>query len=285
MDRSRAILFFVLALVVLGVVGQVVPLYTDWLWFQEVGYTQVFLTTLSFRGSLFAAMAVAVLVFLYVNLTLATRTARSDVYWELEDQLGLPGRVVIEPLIRRFMPIVIALISFVSGLRASAHWETVLEYLNAVPFGIEDPLFGRDLGFFVFNLPAWRLVAGWATTLVVGTLLLTLAVYVLQRSLALTTRGPRLAAGARAHLLVLGALLLALAGVGFWLDRYEVVYSARGVVFGAAYTDVNATLPVLGVLAVLAGLAAASCLAQLPRPGLRIVAGGVVLLVATWVVG
>ncbi|HSE92209.1 MAG TPA: UPF0182 family protein, partial [Methylomirabilota bacterium] len=285
MDRSRAILFFVLALVVLGVVGQVVPLYTDWLWFQEVGYTQVFLTTLSFRGGLFAAMAVAVLVFLYVNLTLATRTARSDVYWELEDQLGLPGRVVIEPLIRRFMPIVIALISFVSGLRASAHWETVLEYLNAVPFGIEDPLFGRDLGFFVFNLPAWRLVAGWATTLVVGTLLLTLAVYVLQRSLALTTRGPRLAAGARAHLLVLGALLLALAGVGFWLDRYEVVYSARGVVFGATYTDVNATLPVLGVLAVLAGLAAASCLAQLPRPGLRIVAGGVVLLVATWVVG
>ncbi|MGH7390910.1 MAG: UPF0182 family protein [Candidatus Rokuibacteriota bacterium] len=285
MDRSRTILFFVLALVVLGLVGQLVPLYTDWLWFQEVGYAQVFLTTLSFRGGLFTAMAVAVLVFLYVNLAFATRTARSDVYWELEDQLGLPGRVVIEPLIRRFMPIVITLISFAAGLRASAHWETILEYLNAVPFAAVDPLFGLDLAFFVFTLPAWRLVAGWATTLVVGTLLLTLVVYVLQRSLALTTRGPRLAAGARTHLLVLGALLLALVGVGFWLDRYEVLYSPRGVVFGATYVDLHAVLPVLGALAVLAGLAAAACFAQLARPGLRIVAGGVVLLVATWVVG
>jgi len=285
MDRSRTILLLVVGLVVLGFVGQVVPLYTDWLWFQEVGYEQVFLTTLSFRGALFAAVAVAVLVFLYVNLTFAARTARSDVYWELEDQLGLPGRVVIEPLIRRFMPVVIALISFASGLRASAHWETVLEYLNAVPFRTVDPLFGQDLSFFVFALPVWRLVTGWATTLVVGTLLLTLVVYVLQRSLALTTRGPRLAAGARAHLLVLGAVLLALAGVGFWLDRYEVLYSPRGVVFGATYTDVHASLPVLGALAVLAGLCAAACLAQLARPGLRLVAGGVVLLVATWVVG
>ncbi len=285
MDRSRTILLFVLALVVLGVVGQVVPLYTDWLWFQEVGYAQVFLTSLSFRGGLFTGVAVAVLVFLYVNLTIAARTARSDVYWELEDQLGLPGRVVIEPLIRRFMPIVVALISFISGLRASANWETVLEYLNAAPFGTVDPLFGLDLGFFVFTLPTWRLVVGWGTALVVGTLLLTLIVYVLQRSLALTTRGPRLAAGARAHLLGLGALLLALAGLSFWLDRYEVVYSPRGVVFGATYTDVYATLPVLGALAVLAGLCAAACLAQLTRPGLRLVAGGVVLLVATWIIG
>jgi len=285
MGRSRTVALVVLGFVALLLVGQVVPLYTDWLWFQEVGYAGVFLATLSLRGSLFAAVAIGVLVFLYVNLTFATRTARSDVYWELEDQLGLPGRVVIEPLIRRFMPVVIAVISFASGLRASVHWETVLEYLNGVPFGIADPLFGRDLAFFVFTLPLWRLVIGWMTTLTVGTLLLTLVVYVLQRSLALTTRGPRLAAGARAHLLALGALLLALAGAGFWLDRFELVYSPRGVVFGATYTDVHASLPVLGVLALLALACAVACLVQLTRPGLRLVAGGVLLLVAAWVVG
>ncbi|MGH7312869.1 MAG: UPF0182 family protein, partial [Candidatus Rokuibacteriota bacterium] len=285
MGRSRATLLFGLLLVVFAFVGQVVPLFTDWLWFQEVGYRQVFLTMLSYRGGLFTAVALGVLIFLYVNLTFAARTARPDVLWELEDQLGLPGRVVIEPLIRRFLPVVLALIAFLSGLRASAHWETLLVYLNAVPFRTADPLFERDLAFFVFTLPLWRRLASWATTLVVGTLVLTLLIYVLQRSLVLTSRGPRLAAGARAHLLVLGALLLALVGVGFWLGRFELVYSLRGVVFGATYTDVNAALPAYGVLTVLALVAAVACLVQLARPGLRLVAVALAALVAVWVLG
>ncbi len=285
MRRTRPVLVLVAVLLALGLLGQAVPLYTDWLWFQEVGYTQVFLTTLGFRGSLFTAVAVAVLLFLYVNLTLAARTARPDVLWELEDQLGLPGRVVIEPLIRRFLPVVLALIALAAGLRAAGRWETVLGYLNAVPFGATDPLFGRDLAFFVFTLPFWRMVNGWASALVAGTIVLTLVVYVLQRSLVLTQRGPRLAAGARSHLLVLGALLLALSAVGFWLDRFELVYSPRGVVFGASYTDVHASLPVLGVLAGLGGLAAAACLAQLARPGLRLVAAALLALAGVWVIG
>src|SRR5205809_3948711 len=158
MNRGQPIGLLLLLFLALGLVAQLVPLYTDWLWFQEVGYTAVFTTTLALCGALFTGLALSVLVFLYVNLTLAARTAAPDVLWELEDQLGLPGRVVIEPLIRRFMPVVLALISFASGLRASSRWETLLAYLNAVPFGATDPLFGYDLAFFVFTLPFWRLV-------------------------------------------------------------------------------------------------------------------------------
>src|SRR5205823_4526855 len=164
------------------------------------------------------------------------------------------GRVVIEPLIRRFLPVVLLLIAIVSGLRASAHWEILLAYRNGPPFGATDPVFGFDLGFFVFVLPFWQLLHAWAMALVAGTAVLTLAVYVLQRSFVLTTRGPRLAGGARTHLLLLGAALLALKAVGFWLDRYEIVFSPRGLVLGAPYTDVPATLPMLGALAVLAAL-------------------------------
>src|SRR5438046_4115626 len=123
MQRSQAALFLVLGLVALGLVGEIVPLYTDWLWFQEVGYTGVFLTTLKLRGSLFTAVAVVVLVFLYGNLTFAARRARPDVLWELDDQLGLPGRVVIEPIIRRFLPVVLPCIAFASGWRASGRGE------------------------------------------------------------------------------------------------------------------------------------------------------------------
>src|SRR5437667_11528471 len=152
MPRRRAAFVLILALLALGLVGQLVPLYTDWLWFQEVGYAPVFLKTLSLRGSLFTAVSVGVLLFLYLNLTFAARTAPPDVLWELEDQLGLPGRVVIEPLIRRALPLFLLFVAFVSGMRASGNWETVLAYRNQVPFGTTDPLFRRHLAFFVFSL-------------------------------------------------------------------------------------------------------------------------------------
>src|SRR5262249_5818755 len=203
----------------------------------------------------------------------------------LRGRRGARCGVMVEPLIRRFMPIVLLLIALASGMRATVHWETVLGYLNATPFGIADPQFNYDLSFFVFVLPLWRLVHGWAITLVTATIVLTLAVYVLQRSLVLTSRGPRLAAGARSHLLVLGAVALVLMAIGLWLDRFELVFSPRGIVFGASYTDIYASLPVLGALAVFAILCAVACLAQIARQGLKLVAGGLIALALVWVVG
>jgi uncharacterized membrane protein (UPF0182 family) len=193
--------------------------------------------------------------------------------------------VVIEPIIRRFLPVAVTLISFGSGLRASAHWETVLTYLNAEPFGAVDPLFGRDLSFFVFTVPFWRLLYGWAFTLVGATMLLTFVLYVLQRSLVLTTRGPRLAAGARSHLLMLAAALLVLRAAGFWLDRFDLVYSPRGIVFGATYTDTHASLPALAVLTVLALLCAALCVLQIGRSRARPVLISLAVLLVAWVAG
>ena len=278
-------LWLLFAFILLGVVGQVVPLYTDWLWFGEVGYAQVFVAVLSFRGYLASGVAIVVLIFLYANLTFAARSAPPDVLWELEDRLGLPGRVVIEPLVRRLLPVVLLVIAFFSGIRASASWDTVALFLNQVPFRIADPLFGRDLGFYVFALPFWQLLYGWAFTLVVATLVLTLVLYVAQRSFVLTNRGPRLAQGARTHLLLLGAVLLGVKAVGFYLERFDLLYSPRGVVFGASYTDIYASLPVLGVLTVLSVLCAVASLVQISRPGLQIIAGGLILLGLVWIVG
>ena len=215
---------------------------------------------------------------MYGNLWVAARTAAPDVLWELDDQLGLPGRAVLEPLIRRLLLPVIAVIAVLSGLRAGASWELVLGYVNATPFGTTDPLFGQDLSFFVFRLPLWRFLYGGAMTLVIGTLLLSVATYVLLRSLVLTAQGPRLATGARTHLLALGAVLLLLRALGFWLDRYELVFSPRGVVFGASYTDVHATLPALGALTALALLCAAACVFQITRPGWGFLVAGLVVL-------
>jgi len=283
--RSRVGLWLLVLFMAAGALGQAVPLYTDWLWFKEVGFTQVFTTRLALNGWLFIGLGLVVFGFLYVNLSVAARTAPPDVLWELEDQLGLPGRAILEPLVRRLLLPVIAVIAIVAGARGSAAWDTVLQYANATPFGQKDPLFGRDLGFFVFELPVWRLVYGWATALVAGTLVLAAAVYVLQRSLVLTAHGPRLAASARTHLLGLGACLLLLRALGFWLDRFDLLYSPRGVVFGASYTDVHASLPVLGWLAVLSLLCAAACVFQIFRPGWRFLVASLVTLILFWVGG
>jgi len=277
--------WLLIGFIVLVGAGQAVPLYTDWLWYGEVGFTEVFTTVLSLRGWLLLGVGAVVFGFVYGNLWLAARTAAPDVLWELDDQLGLPGRAILEPLIRKLLLPVIAVIGILSGLRASASWDMVLGYVNATPFGTTDPLFGRDIAFFVFELPLWRFLYGGALTLVIGTLLLSVATYVLLRSLVLTAQGPRLAAGARTHLLALGALLLLLRALGFWLDRYELVYSPRGVVFGASYTDVHATLPVLGALTALALLCAGACLFQVTRPGWGFLVAGLVVLGVAWAGG
>ena len=281
----RVGLWLLFGFIILAGAGQAVPLYTDWLWYVEVGFTQVFTTVLSLRGWLFLGAGGAVFIFVYGNLWLAARTAAPDVLWELDDQLGLPGRAVLEPLIRKLLLPVIAVIGILAGLRASASWDMVLGYINRSAFGATDPLFGRDIGFFVFELPLWRFLYSGAMTLVLGTLLLSVATYVLLRSLVLTAQGPRLAAGARTHLLALGALLLVLRALGFWLDRYELVYSPRGVVFGASYTDVHAALPVLGALTALALLCAAACLFQMTRPGWGFLVAGLVVLGVAWAGG
>jgi uncharacterized membrane protein (UPF0182 family) len=278
-------LWLLLGFILLSLLGQAVPLYTDWLWFNEVGFTSVFTTRLQLAGWLFIGLGVVVFVFLFINLSVAARTAPPDVLWELEDQLGLPGRAILEPLVRRLLVPVIAVISFFAGARATGSWTTVLEYINRTAFNQTDPLFGRDLGFYFFVLPFWRLLYGWSTALVAGTLILVAAVYVLQRSLVLTARGPRLAAGARTHLLGLAALLLLLRAAGFWLDRFDLLFSPRAVVFGASYSDVHASVPVLQWLMVLAVLCAAACVFQMFRPGWRFLVAGLVVLVVLWVAG
>src|SRR5438128_10402474 len=105
MNRGQPVVLLLLLFLALGVVAQLVPLYTDWLWFQEGGYTEVFTKTLALRGSLFLGLALAVLVFLYVNLTFAARTAPPDVIWDRYAQRGLPGPVVIDPLNGRLLPV------------------------------------------------------------------------------------------------------------------------------------------------------------------------------------
>jgi uncharacterized protein len=274
-----------LVFLALNFLGQGLPLYTDYLWFQEVRFPGVFTTILWSKVLLGAAAGLAFAILIYLNVRLAARMRGGDVLAELENPLGLPSRFVIEPLFRRFLLPGALVLGVLAAPQAGSQWETVLRFLNAQPFGVQDPLFGRDVGFYVFRLPLYRMLYTWV---LVGLGLITVlvaATYVLHRGIRLTPRGLQVLPSARAHLLGLAAVLLIGKAAGYHLDTYELLFGSAGILFGAAYTDLSATLPALRVLAILALAAAAVCIWQIGRRGIRPVAWALGILLAANVIG
>jgi hypothetical protein len=265
--------------------AQIVALLTDWLWYGEVGYRAVFVRLLTAKAILGLLLGSAFFVSLYGNLYLASRSPATDVLIELEDHLGLPSRFIVEPLVRRFLLPGVLVLSVFAGLQAATQWDTFLRFRYRTTFGITDPLFEKDVGFYVFTLPFLNTLYGWVMVLLGVTALLTVLTYLLFRGIQLTSRGPRLSRWARGHLLLLGAALLTVKAAGFQLDLYELLFSPRGVVFGASYADVHAVRPALMLLIVLSLVCAALCVVHLYRPGIRWLATGLIALVAATVVG
>jgi uncharacterized membrane protein (UPF0182 family) len=222
---------------------------------------------------------------LYASARIAARHATPDVLWQLENPLTLPAQELLAVALGRALPLFLAVVALLVGLAAGTHWQTILAWWYQVPFGVADPLFGRDVAFFVFTLPVWRLLAGWATGLVFVSFVLAALVHLLRGGVVVTNQAVRASSGARRQLLTIAAIGLCVKAADFWLDRFELVFSPRLVVQGATYTDVNARLPVLSVLAVLALGAAVALAVQARRPGFLIAASALGGLVAIWVLG
>jgi len=275
----------IIVLVVLAVLGPAVPLYTDYLWFQEVKLTSVFTTILWTRAALALVAGLIFAAFVYVNLLLAARSTSGDVLVELDDPFGLPSRLIIEPLFKRFLLPGALLLGFLAASSASGQWEVLLRYLNAQPFNVQDPLFGRDISFYVFRLPVLTTIYGWLMVALGLTFLAVVVTSVLHRGIQITPRGPRISARARAHLLTLGALFFLVKAGGYHLDTYELLLSPRGVLFGAGYSDINANLPALRVLTILSLGCAAVCIWQIGRRKVRPLLIAVGALVAAHVIG
>ena len=283
--KGRQIASLLLLLVIFALGSQTVPLYSDWLWFQEVTLPSVFLTILTTKLLLAVTSGLAFAVLLYVNLLLASRFTATDVLLEVEDRFGLPSRLVIEPYFRRLLLPGALGLGVLSAFQAAGEWESYLRFANTLPFGVQDPIFQKDVGFYVFRLPFLSFLYNWLMASLGLTFLLTTLTYLLYRGIQITARGPIIARLARTHLLVLGALLLLTKAFGFKLDTYQLLFSPRGLVFGAGYADIHANLPALKFLMILAIFAAVLCLAQITQRGWRLVLGGLGLLVAASVIG
>jgi uncharacterized protein len=261
--------------------------YTEWLWFGEVGYRVVFWVPFISSVAVAAAAAVSVFVILYVNARPLLRLRPLARVVELRPVGGTRTyrRLAAGLTPNRLAALAIAVVAVIAGLSAAGDWPVFQAFLHQVPFGVRDPVFHRDVGFYVFTLPVYQTIYGWLFAWLFVALLGSAAVYYLDL-VPLAIRGvwavPR---GVRDHLSILAGLLVLLRGAGFWLDRYGILYSPHGAVYGAGYTDLHATLPVLTGLAVLAGVTGLLLLVSTRARTVRPAIGALAALIVLWIGG
>jgi uncharacterized membrane protein (UPF0182 family) len=283
------VLAALIALIVIVTVGAGV--WTDWLWFRSVHYTSVFGTTYGVKWALFAIAAVFMMAVIGVNIRIAyrLRPAQRPISPAQPGQPGQQGleayRLIIEPRRRLVVGVVLGLIGLISGLAAAGSWRTWLLFANRTSFGVKDPQFHLDISFFVFDYPFIRMVLSFLFAGVLLSLIAAAIVHYLYGGLRLQLRGERATQGTRAHLFVLVGVFVLLKAIAYWVDRYGIDFSQRGVVqTGASYTDVNAVLPAKTVLAVIALICAALFFAGAIRRNAMLPAVGFGLLVLSAVI-
>jgi uncharacterized membrane protein (UPF0182 family) len=246
--RRWTLAVLLLAFVLLAAIGSLSSFYTDLLWFREVDKTSVFWGQIRAKVTLGLLAGVGSGLIVGVNLWLVERLAPRY-------SVNLAGRPQVEkiqqvlgPYLRPLRIGVAAFLGLVVGLQASASWQTFLLWRNAAPFNQKDPQFHRDIGFYVFQLPFMQAVFGWLFTTLVLALLLSAAGHYLLGGIRPQVRNDRIAGPTQSHLTILLGLIVALKAWGYWLNKYQLVYSTRGAVTGATYTDVKAQIPALEVL-------------------------------------
>jgi uncharacterized protein len=210
------------------------------LWFREVGKTQVFWGVLGVGGNLWMAQRMAV----PSRPLVVGESAAEDL------------RRALVPYLRAFRIAVVAVLGLLVGLHGASQWRTYMLWRNHVPFGDRDAQFGRDIGFYVFSLPFQRAVFGWLLFTLLATTLLVVAEHWLLGGIQPAAKGNRVAPHVHAHLAILLGCIVLLKAWGYRLDQFTLVFSPRGVVTGASYTDVHAQLPALRLLMLVAPVCA-----------------------------
>jgi uncharacterized protein len=253
-----AIVAFLAAILFPALIG----LLTDWWWFQEIGYQAVFSRPLLTSLLLFLGAGGITFGVLYGNLRLAQRGLVPYPvvlrFAQNQPRVDLTG-----PLRRVSLPVSLV-IALIAGFGATPAWDLVLRFIYRTPFGIRDPVFSRDVGFYVFTLPALSAALGFLSTLALITLVVIVPVYVVRGDIligpgARKTPRLRIEPSAATHIAALLAAVFLLLALRLWLvDTANLLYSTTGPLVGASYTDLHATLPALRILSGLSVLAAAA---------------------------
>ena len=285
--RWRPLKFIVVAAFALFVVVAFIPGWIQkWLWMRQLGYAGVFWTIWSVRWEMFAAAFVVALLYVGLNLRLAERNGAAFSGGTLRNPAKLVAELGIQ-FSSKGLKLVTAAIAAVAGLVLATvfytQWDTYLRFRYGGSFGLSDPLFGADTGFYVFRLPFYELLQGSLTGLAFITLLIVTGYYAYSGLLRFPRNRQTDARGANVtpHLSMLAFAVVAGWGWGFYLDHFELLYSTQGVVYGAGYTADHVTRVAYWLMLGAAVALGAVLVLNVFRPRLRTVvigAGGYLAL-------
>jgi uncharacterized membrane protein (UPF0182 family) len=242
-SRTRRVIAITLAIIAALVVAFFVfaSLYADWLWYEQLGFDSVLLTQWGARVLMFVIGFLGMALPVWLTIQLAYRLR--PVYARLSSQLDRYQEVV-EPLRRLAMWGIPIFFGFFAGFAASAQWETTWLWFNGVATDVTDPQFHLDTGFYMFALPFWGALVGFASAVLLVSLLVTALVSYLYGSVRVGQRELRISKSARIQLAVIAGLYLLVQGVSLWLDRYRTLVEpgASGRITGPGYTEANAVI-------------------------------------------
>jgi uncharacterized membrane protein (UPF0182 family) len=277
-QRARLLIVFALIMLIFAVMPFGARRLADWLWYRDLGFERVFLTKIAAQWTLGIVAGLAAFGIIVGNVRAALRGVALDALLA-ETRLGAEARARAAVLTRlaeiATIPAAL-LIAIVAALAAASQWRTALSFLYRTPFGVADPVFGRDVGYYVFTLPALGGVLDFVGTMLVLGGLLALPIY-LARGVVFARPGWRVVVEpvAALHLAILAAALLLLAALRIHFIRIpSLLLMQHTPLFGASYTDLNARLPALRLLSVIALVCAAAVVwgavrGRLVRVGLR----------------
>ncbi|MBI3969451.1 MAG: UPF0182 family protein [Chloroflexi bacterium] len=267
-------------LLVLAFGSALVELFTDWLWFDSLGQVEPYFTTVTTRVGLFAAGFATFLVWYVLHYFVARRLSpRRLPAFTLEGGVWRRARFDQAYLDRILLTGTLStgiFFGIVFGAALSSEWRDILVYLYQRPFGQTDPLFGYDVGYFVFNVPLYRFAVGWLFGLVALGFGLSLAIYsvtILGFNFTLLRYDFAVSRGVLLHLATQIAITLIIAAAHYRLEAFDLVYSRRGTIYGAGYTDVSVVLPTFTILSVILVVAAALVLLSAYQRGYHLLIG------------
>ncbi|HEX2849371.1 MAG TPA: UPF0182 family protein [Acidimicrobiales bacterium] len=272
---------FVLFTSLKGIAG----FYTDYLWFGEVGFRQVWRTTLGAKVLLSVLFTVGAFLLVWLNLLIADHIAPVFRPAGPEDEIVARYQEVVGPYAGKIRVVVAVLFALIAGTGAASQWRDWLLFRNSVAFGTKDPLFHKDVSFYTFRLPFLGDVLDWLFVSLVLVLVLTVVAHYLNGGIRLQSPVQRVSAQVKVHISVLLALLALTKAATYWIDRFNLVLSGDGYVQGAGYTDVHARLPAKNLLVLIMLAAAVLFLVNIRQRGwalpvIGVLTWGVVALVA-----
>ena len=287
---KKANLIFIAVLLVILVVAPLLSsllnLYIDWLFFVETGYTAVFTKTLTTQiaaGFLFGLLFLGAAL---INLFFARRVefSRPDQY----NISGTPITINLAPLrtIQRAVTFFILLVvTFMMGKWGATLWSEILLFTNALTVGQNDPVFGRDIGFYLFQYPFFESLKQFVDFTLILCAILAGIVYFLGGGILVNQRQITIDPRVKRHLGILIGLMIINMGPGFYLEALRMLYAEHGVIFGASYTDVHAKLAAYRLLAFLAPAAGAVLIAGMFKRQRRLTMIALGALFAVYFIG